>query len=174
MQQVIYLCGPMTGLTPEQASAWREEATAKLTPQGFICASPMRVEGKLLKPGQTMAGLEDTDEPALQGPAIYWRDMYDLEQTNILFCNLNDVPLGPCIGSVYEIGFCDALRPRPARIVVARKDSPFRRHPMITTKADAVFEELDPAYDFIIANFGLFNVPPVTVISPSEPASHAY
>ena len=45
---------------------------------------------------------------------------------------------------------------------------------MITTKADAVFEELDPAYDFIIANFGLFNVPPVTVINSAPMSGYQF
>ncbi len=157
MSLKIYLCGPMTGLTPEQASDWRAAAEVALAPFGFTILSPMRVEGNLLKPGQKIAALEKTDEPALQGTAVYHRDMFDLDRTDILLCNLNDVPAGPCIGSVFEIGYCAAKHPKPAIIVVARKGTAFRRHPIITTPAHAIFEELAPAYAFIIANFAVFS-----------------
>jgi nucleoside 2-deoxyribosyltransferase len=156
----------MTGHTPEQASEWRAQADEKLTPFGFIVLSPMRVEGKLLHPGQKIAALEKTEEPALQGPAIYHRDIFDLDRTNILLCNLNDVPPGPCIGSVFEIGYCARMEPKPAIIVVARKGTAFRGHPMITTPAHAIFEELEPAYEFIINNFAVFNGPaPMWLVS---------
>lgn len=153
---VVYTCGPMTGLTPEAASEWREHVEARLVPEGFTVASPMRIEGKQLESGVPIAALPDTKEPTLQGPAIYHRDMFDLDRTDILLCNLNDLPPGPVIGSTYEIGYVDALG-KAAIVIVAREGNPFRHHPLITTPADILYDELDPALDFIIANFGIYN-----------------
>ncbi len=156
MNQVIYLCGPMTGLTPEQASKWRADAEATLAPFGFVIASPMRVEGKLLAPGKKIKAVEETNIPAMQGAAIYWRDMYDLDNTDILLCNLNDVPDGPCIGSIFEIGYVAGQR-KAAILIVARPETLFRQHPMMTTPAHAVFDELEEAYEFIKLNYSIFN-----------------
>ena len=152
----VYTCGPMTGLTIEAATVWREYVEKELG-EDFIILSPMRVEGTYLKKEKTIGALPKTTEPVLQGPAIYHRDIFDIERSDILLCNLNDAPEGPCIGSIFELGYAAALRPQPAIIVVARKDTVFARHPLITTPASIIFEELEPAVEHIKLNFGVFN-----------------
>lgn len=155
MAKVIYTCGPMTGLTPKDASEWREIVERELG-DAFVVLSPLRVEGALLPKDEVIGALPDSKEPTLQGAAIYHRDIFDIDRTDILLANLTNVPDGPCIGSVFEIGYAAALKPKPAIIVVAPAGSVFARHPLITTPANVVFETLAEAIYHIRHNFEVF------------------
>ena len=37
----VYLCGPMTGCTDEEASGWRKEASLRLSRWSILCLDPM-------------------------------------------------------------------------------------------------------------------------------------
>jgi nucleoside 2-deoxyribosyltransferase len=117
---LVYLAGPITGLTFDDAADWRARASADLGAYGIKCLSPLRAKeilravGRLSGTGEEYAHLGVLSLPR----GVTTRDRYDATRCDALLVNL----LGAervSIGTVMEIAWADLCR---IPVVVAIED----------------------------------------------------
>jgi len=102
MKRYVYLCGPITGLTLQGASSWREKVKAALDSDKVETLDPLRGKDYLLGVGAIHSG--EYPNPLSTAKGITRRDMYDTLRSDIVFSNL----LGTervSIGSVAELAW---------------------------------------------------------------------
>ena len=104
----MYLCGPITGLSSEEARhGWRAEVAREL--MGVVeCLSPMRHYDHL----QAVVELSQFGNPqnVLTSPrGLTTRDRFDTMRSDLLFCNLLYAKR-VSVGSMLELGWADAAR----------------------------------------------------------------
>jgi nucleoside 2-deoxyribosyltransferase len=122
---VIYLCGPISGLTWEEATRWRIDVTKRLNGLCTIL-SPLRNKEKFLK---DVGVIEGAYEHLLTTPdAVVTRDLFDVRQADALLV-YNPPSYKMSIGTPFEMGYAAALQ-KPI-IVVLHPDDPLRKHPFI-------------------------------------------
>ena len=104
-KMVVYLSGPITGLTYAGAVSWREHATVRLTEGGLHVLSPMRGyqsleahyrEKELPPGGHRRAAITDR--------ALMKRDYADVHRAEILLVNFLEAR-ERSIGSSFELGW---------------------------------------------------------------------
>lgn len=119
---LVYLAGPITGLTFDGCENWRSLAKADLASAGIKAVSPLRAKEYLRQvPGAlTGTGEEYRHLGVLSTPrGVMTRDRYDATRCDALLVNL----LGAdrvSIGTVMEIAWADLCR---TPIVVAMEPS---------------------------------------------------
>lgn len=104
MKHLVYLAGPITGLSYEGCTDWRDVVLKKLNSNKVECLTPMRGKGFLLNEKATTAGLEAEYEKyknvIVTGKGITRRDMFDTLRSTCLFVNLlgaKRVSIGTCM-----------------------------------------------------------------------------
>lgn len=129
---LVYLAGPIKGLTSEEAGRWRGVASYALNPKGLTCINPMRDKGT------------EIDEGGLLTKArhIYARDYNDVRRCDVVLANFLDIPAGHVIGggTFWEIGLAHAwLKPI---VICVTEDNPYY-HPLPFFSAGFVVETLE-------------------------------
>jgi nucleoside 2-deoxyribosyltransferase len=143
----VYLAGPISGLSYDQAVHWRREAAIKLSPASIQCLSPMRDKTTL----QGAVAIGRNDEAGLLGSqrAIFCRDHYDVCACDVVLMNLRDA-CEISIGTMIEIGWATAYR-KP--IVLVMELCSYARnvhdHPFVRQAVDFVVNDLDTAITII-------------------------
>lgn len=98
-QQLVYLAGPITGLSYGECTNWRKYVANHLSKEMYHCLSPMRGKAWLKDLQQIPSG-------GLTGVAadhaVYQRDCCDVDRCDIVFVNLYEAKI-VSIGSVMEI-----------------------------------------------------------------------
>jgi len=143
---LVYLAGPITGLTVEEATDWREEVIKKLAFYGIVGLSPMRSKEHLLVERTTLKDSYEWHVLSSQ-KGITCRDHWDVMRCDVLLVNL----LGASkvsIGSVMEIAWGHAYR-KP--IVVAMESGGLHDHAMIREVAGFILPTLEQAVETIIS-----------------------
>lgn len=85
MDQTVYLCGPISGLTAVQATTWRHQVRHALGPRGYHIIDPMR--GHDSRRAEEALRADGKNWP--YGPkAVFRRDKHDVLRADILFVNL--------------------------------------------------------------------------------------
>jgi nucleoside 2-deoxyribosyltransferase len=128
----VYLAGPISSLTYEGATDWREYAKAELSQYGIKALSPLRSQEHLKSIGvftDAAKEVERQKDPMSMPRGLTVRDRWDAMRCDVLLVNL----LGATrvsIGTVMEIAWADSQR---TPIVVAMEDhrNP-HEHAMIT------------------------------------------
>lgn len=121
----IYLAGPISGLTYDGAQDWRDEFTAKISPE-VGCFSPLRGKEYLKMRGPLEGSY--AEYPLSTDTGITTRDRYDCMGADLVVFNL----LGAkqiSIGTVIELGWADAAR-NPAILIMEKEGNP-HEHPMV-------------------------------------------
>ena len=109
--KTVYLAGPITGLTYEGATDWREYAKRRLKEYGILGVSPMRGKEFLKALGSMPSGdqAKGSDRHGLSLPhGFVARDRLDVRRADAVLMNL----LGAervSIGTMVEIGWADAF-----------------------------------------------------------------
>ena len=122
---LVYLAGPITGLTYGGSTEWRDAAIAELAEYGIHGLSPMRGKDYLLQ-HTTMSDAFDQYVLSTQ-KAITVRDRFDCQRSDVVFVNL----LGAekvSIGTMIELGWADSAR---VPLVVAMDDGNVHDHAMV-------------------------------------------
>ena len=84
----VYLAGPMAGLTPKTAAAWRETVTETLVDAGFEVVDPMRGTEKIYSGRKKFQTKKyPADKPSLSDKALVNRDKFDVKRSDIIFVN---------------------------------------------------------------------------------------
>jgi nucleoside 2-deoxyribosyltransferase len=151
---LIYLAGPITGLTFPVANAWRQKVRDALPPS-VETLNPLRFDD----PDQTENFIHRS--PAFDGMKnVVRRNYHDVQRSDlILACFENCSPDNISIGSVYELGWAYSLR-IPTIVVVpglteettmaearsmAQRPSTNYNHPYLKEAVDHLTDNLDEA-----------------------------
>lgn len=137
-EQLVYLAGPITGLSYKDCLSWREHVARKFPPN-IICLNPLR--GKKYLVGETNIGGNYDFHPLSTPQGIDCRDRNDVTRSDLVFVNFlgaTDVS----IGTVMEVAWADILR-KPT-IIVMEEDN-IHYHKMIRGAAGFVVSDIDQA-----------------------------
>lgn len=122
MYKFVYLAGGISGLTFEEATAWREELTAKILRLGHRVLNPL--DGKEHLKGDGQIGHGYKNDPMCTAEAIFTRDTEDIMNSDILFVRLDTAK---SIGTPFEMGYAYALR---KKLIVVTKPE-LATHPFV-------------------------------------------
>lgn len=105
-KQVIYLVGPITGCSYEEATEERNAVKAELEEAGlYHCLTPMRGKEHLGEAMDLSACIpEKISRPGCTNHDIVKRDSYDCHRSDVLFVNLLGAKI-VSIGSMFEIAW---------------------------------------------------------------------
>lgn len=157
-QYKVYLAGPITGLTYDQAANdWRKDVTEKLRDLAphIHPFSPMRGKQHLVKhgvkplpgaPNSTRSKAISTDR------AIITRDSHDVRTADALFINFLPAMLTGrvSIGTVWEMGHASAFN--IPMIVVSTPDNP-HHHLFVEATAGYVVDNIAEGLEILIHLF---------------------
>lgn len=159
----VYLAGPMSGLTLEEAEGWREHAArvlhdlaevsmagpapawaegARSVHRKFACFSPLRGKEFLRDAGaMTSAG------PAQAGgdQGIFRRDRWDVERADVVLAYLAGAK-AVSIGAMFELAWAWAAG---KFVVVVMEPTNPHNHAFVRQAASVIFEKLDDALGYL-------------------------
>lgn len=136
MQRLLYLAGPITGLSYGEATDWRQYV-ANLLPEFIIPVSPMR--GKQYLKNEMSISKSYEDIPLSCQKGITCRDRHGIMSCDMLFVNLLGAK-NVSIGTVMEIAWADLLR-KPIVLVIDSDN--IHDHPMIKEVVGFQVDNLD-------------------------------
>ncbi len=137
----LYLAGPITSLTYEECTAWRDVVSRELTPCGIECYSPLRFKEFLAGKGELLAMGHPTK--ALSTPrGIMTRDHNDVYTCDAMLVNLLGARI-PSIGTIAEVAWSFAYK-KPCVVVMEPEGNP-HQHVFITEAAGYIVPTLEEA-----------------------------
>jgi hypothetical protein len=141
----VYLSGPITGQSREQATEWRTYVTRRLAP-GIIAVDPMRDAVEFSVVSEQLLDTPSRLRHLMHGKEILERNRMDVARCDLLLANF----LGAqrvSIGSVGEVFWADVFR-KPV-IVVREAHHNLHDHGLINAIAAHSFDALDLAIEKI-------------------------
>lgn len=146
----VYLAGPISGLTYDDAQEWREDASHLLGP--YIAAySPLRAKSFLRSEGKLEGSYSN---PLASQRGIMTRDHFDCQTSDAILCYLLGVTK-PSLGTVMEMAWAYAYK-KPLVVVMEPGDcvfvppiNPHDGHPMILEAIDYRVTTLEEGCDVI-------------------------
>ncbi len=144
MDNSVYLAGPITGLSFDTASSWRDEASLYLRDYGITAFSPLRGGVNLIHEPCIKDRYEESVLHTQKG--FTTRDRWDISRCDLLFVNLLGAEKAS-IGTIVEIGWADSYR-KP--IVLAMEENNIHQRPIIREIAGFIVENFDTAMQTIV------------------------
>jgi nucleoside 2-deoxyribosyltransferase len=144
-EKLVYLAGPISGLTFASAEDWRSEARAKLKPPIFGL-SPLRCKN-YLSGELALASIGYEGHPLSTPQGITSRDRFDCQRADVVlfnFAGADRVSIGTCI----EIGWADSAR-RP--MVAIMEPGNLHDHAIVRAAVPFIVGTLDEAVGLIHA-----------------------
>jgi len=132
---IVYLAGPMAGLTVRECREWRIKATSRLQEAGFTILDPTR-ELLGLSPDQIVAA--DADDKRV----VFHRDRFDATRADILIVNLLGAK-SPSIGTLFEMAWAH-LSGKFIVTLVEDKGNP-HLHTFVKEASSLILDDLDEA-----------------------------
>jgi nucleoside 2-deoxyribosyltransferase len=142
--QKIYLAGPISGKTGPEVVDYFKSMSETLKGIGFDVASPMT--GKDSMRTELKFKAEGYGNPVSSNHAIFERDKWMVQNSNIILCNLSTATERVSIGSMYELAWASYLGKHT--IVVMGKEN-IHRHAFVLEAADVVFETMEEALEYL-------------------------
>jgi hypothetical protein len=135
---LVYLAGPISGLTYDDGQTWREYVAANL-PKEIRAISPLRAKSqRLARVGIINDSYEDN--PLTSQNGITTRDRMDCCRSNLVFANF--LGAQKCsAGTPIEFGWADLLR-IPIIMIMEKQGNPYD-HPMMRSIAGWRVETVD-------------------------------
>ena len=128
MKTKVYLCGPITGCSYDDARyGWRAEINGHVDHDTVELLSPMRQQGYLSEITEPLGSIamEQSKHVMSKSRAIVAKDLWDVRECQLVVANL----LGAervSIGSVFEMGWAQVLH-KPI-ILIIEKDAKLNPH----------------------------------------------
>ena len=116
VHRTVYLAGPISGLTYQEATGWREDVIRELGRFGIKALSPLRAEVHLRNHEGLLNDCQTAEEHleagcqalAMSTPrGVVERDKFDCTRCSVLFINLRGAKR-VSVGSMIEIGWANA------------------------------------------------------------------
>lgn len=149
-QPLVYLAGPISGLTYADSTTWRGYAREYLAGYGVLALSPMRGKQHLADAGVLHSG-EYPESVLSTARGITARDRYDVCRSDVLLVNLLGATERVSIGTVMEIAWADLSR-IPIVMAIEEADNP-HIHAMVNEvvpfKVPSIFEALGVVRDVL-------------------------
>lgn len=145
MNYSIYLAGPISGLTHEQATDWRsdfEEAINGNSYDQVHCLSPMRNKEHLKGKGPIDSFGHTNTSPLSTSRGIMTRDYFDCRRCDLLVVNFSGAK-EKSIGTIMEVAWAYMLQ-KPV-IVIAEADNVHVTHAMMSEAISYRVETIDEA-----------------------------
>ncbi len=142
---VVYLGGPITGITYERANGWREKVSAALDSYGFECLSPMRRYKHTGICYTNNDPIPRLSKNTLDATGAMEGDLADIQAADYVLINFLD-SIYPSIGSLVELGYAAALSKKI--IAVLQPDDPHDH--IFVTGLSLVVTSLDAAISAIV------------------------
>jgi len=136
----VYLCGPITAQSEQEATTWRSQVSAALH-QEADCIDPTRDSPEYGRQSQDAVTRPLTIERLRHGKMTIVRNRFDVTRCDILLCCF----LGATevsIGSVGEIFWAEAMG-KP--VIIVREDENIHNHDMLNEIAGWIFPAIKPA-----------------------------
>jgi nucleoside 2-deoxyribosyltransferase len=137
MKHYVYLAGPITGLTYDGCTDWRDAVALQLNSSKIECLSPLR--GKAFLKDEKCITESDYPNPIATSKGITRRDMFDTTRASCVFVNM----LGTkrvSIGTVMEIAW--AYNKQIPLVLVMEKGN-MHEHAMILEAATYIVGTLE-------------------------------
>lgn len=134
----VYLAGPITGLTMEQSLAWRRRVADALPPHIGIL-DPLRY------PDEKWVGQRSATDVKVDIRAIVRRNEFDVRRSDIVFANFEG-SFELSVGTIVEMALGHGWG---KGIICCCPETNIHYRPHITQIADIVFENLDPAIQYL-------------------------
>jgi len=131
----VYLAGAMTGLTREEMTEWRDDATYMLRVNDFRVWNPVST---LLDGSSTAKEIVDSNKFMLMHSDIILAEMINRKD--------------PSIGTICEIVLAGEL----GKPVIAFGDSPSLVYPWVDVNVTARLRTLEDAMKYIVVNYGCY------------------
>lgn len=141
----VYLAGPITGLSFEGATDWRNDVVDKLVAVGIDAYSPLRAKAYLRGVNAIADHYPESVLSSRKG--ITNRDRFDVMNCDVLFVNM----LGSTkasIGTAIELGWADAFR-KP--IVLVMEPGNVHDHAMVNEVSGFVVRTMEEGIDVVKA-----------------------
>lgn len=142
MEFLVYLAGPIAGLSYEKTTDWRRFVAGSL-PDSIVTLSPMRYKEALANERR----IKDSyaDQPLSSDPGLTTRDRFDVGRCDLVFVNFLGAE-GVSVGSCIELGWADAWR-KPIVVAMDVYNGNPHDHAMIRRLAGFILPTLDEAVD---------------------------
>lgn len=145
--KTVYLSGPISGLTYEGCTDWREYAIQKLAELDVEGLSPMRGKEYLRGKGAITDGMSAVISNFMsQDAAIVTRDRWDTTRCDFVLMNLLGAKI-VSIGTMIELAWADAAR--VPVILVMEPAGNIHEHPFVRQLSGYRVDTLDAAFDLI-------------------------
>lgn len=141
----IYCVGPITGLNAEEVFSYYDKISMKLTGFGYEVLNPMtgkdhmRTEENFKAEGYTCS-------PLTQDNAIFNRDRWMVEHSDIVFADFTRGTKRASIGTCFELAWASASG---KLIVSVIPDGNIHNHVFIKQASAAVFETTEQATEYL-------------------------
>lgn len=142
----VYLAGPITGLTYDGATDWRDDVAQRLWLEGITPLSPLRGKDYLRDVGELKDQYHELNVLS-SGKGITTRDRWDCQRADVVLMNLVGAER-VSIGSVMEAAWADAAR---VPLVLAMEEGGLHDHAMMREVAGYVVPTLDQAVETTLA-----------------------
>jgi len=141
----VYLAGPITGASWDEATEWRAEAKKRLNVHGIEGLSPLRAKKYLEGSDKIRAAYEEFPLSSQKG--LTTRDRFDCTRADLIIVNV----LGTTkvsIGTVMEIAWADLYR---IPVILVMEDGNVHDHPMIRETCGFVVTSIIDAVEVAIS-----------------------
>lgn len=145
---LVYLAGPISGLTYDGAEEWRENCRQMLAPSGIKTLSPLRGKdylraiGEIDAIGAAYAGMGELSSSR----GVITRDRYDATRCDIILVNLFGASR-ISIGTMFEVAWADAKR--IPIVCIMEKEGNVHDHMMLREQIGYQVETLEAACHII-------------------------
>jgi nucleoside 2-deoxyribosyltransferase len=149
-RRMVYLCGPITGLTAEEAGLWRRVASDGFAAYGIGTFDPMSVEEHKIDGVISGEAVYDHMGPLMTGGGIYYRDKAWVHASDLVLANFQGAQR-VSIGSVKELGWAEAWN----KPVVIIPDSVYHKHLFMQRGVVAECKDIDEAVECSLKLLGV-------------------
>jgi len=129
--KTIYLAGPISGLTFEEASIWRKIITPALELLGYEVFNPLTGKEFLIGKGIIGADTSQNLNVLAHHDVIYNVDMFRVRQSDILLINFHNCKI-VSIGTVAEINLAHETN---KLVIMVMDENNIHNHPFITQRS---------------------------------------
>jgi len=143
MEFLLYLAGPIKGISYEETTSWRNYVAERL-PDCISPLSPMRSKLQLRHEKEIIGEYSD---PLCSPSGFTCRDRFDVMRSDAILMNFLEAK-NVSIGSVVELGWADLLR-KP--VIVVMEEDNVHNHLMLRQIASYFLPTLDEAIEVAVA-----------------------
>lgn len=150
---IIYLAGPIAGLTYDRATDWRVQLADELWPW-FWCLDPMRDKQHLGASAEPL-GTRYAAHRLTEDAAIVGRDRFDVARADAVVFNLAIMPEKVSLGTMVELGWATQQGKPVIALLPPLTEGTVYDHPFIRALVDFPCSELSEVAEVVRSLFGL-------------------